>query len=358
MDVGIDPNLGPERPGALPAPEPQPAGDQGVDLLEHVGAALLGDESVGEHRLAAAAARSTSNAAGSAENSSGTSSRSRSDRAASARVFDAPARRLRLVERADLAHSAARPATARARPGSNRSTNATRATASVEHQHDRPDRLVDEEGQRQEGRNQEGDAQRPARPDHLHRRGTSTDRMSSVSRYVGGPSLDLGLGRKHDAMPQGGQDDVLHVVGQDVVAPLEGRDGPRPAQDRHAGARRGAQRKRRPLPGLPHQARDVSQHVVVDQHARGPPLHLAHLGGARHRHRAARPRRGPSPNPRVCSLRMSVSSAALGIFDHQLEQEAVELGLRQGCTSPPIRSGSGWPSPETAARSGSSRRRS
>ncbi len=57
-----------------------------------------------------------------------------------------------------------------------------------------------------------------------------------MSRYVGGPSLDLGLGRQHDAMAQGGQDDVLHVVGQDVVAPFQGRDGPRPAQDRHAGA--------------------------------------------------------------------------------------------------------------------------
>ena len=57
-----------------------------------------------------------------------------------------------------------------------------------------------------QGRHQERDAQRSTRPDHLHRRGTSTDRMSSVSRRVGGLALDLGLGRQHDAMPQGRQD--------------------------------------------------------------------------------------------------------------------------------------------------------
>ena len=31
----------------------------------------------------------------------------------------------------------------------------------------------------------------------------------------------------------------------------------------------------------------------------------------------------------MCSLRMSVSSAALGILDHQLEEESIELGLGQ-----------------------------
>ena len=51
VNVGINPNLGPERPGVLPSPEPQAAGDERVDLLEHISPAPFGHEAVGEAGL-------------------------------------------------------------------------------------------------------------------------------------------------------------------------------------------------------------------------------------------------------------------------------------------------------------------
>ena len=116
MNVGINPNLGSQRPGALSPPETQPAGDEGVDLLEHVGSAPLGHEPVGEDGLRRPGTVK-SNAAGSAENSSGTSSRSRIDPRAPARVFDHELDILGLVERTDPAHVPLHPQPVRRRPG-------------------------------------------------------------------------------------------------------------------------------------------------------------------------------------------------------------------------------------------------
>jgi hypothetical protein len=42
MNIGVDPDLGRDRPGILAIPEPEAAGDQSIDLLEGISSSFFG----------------------------------------------------------------------------------------------------------------------------------------------------------------------------------------------------------------------------------------------------------------------------------------------------------------------------
>ena len=131
------------------------------------------------------------------------------------------------------------------------------------------------------GRDQRGDRQGSAGPDHV--RGTSTDRISSARRSSATLPSTSASGVRMTRCRRAQGRDFLDVVGDGEVAAFQRGHRPGPPEDRHAGAGRGAERKRRPFAGLANERRDVIRIRSSTSTPGAAPLDLKHLAGTGYR---------------------------------------------------------------------------
>ena len=161
-----------------------------------------------------------------------------------------------------------------------------------------------------------------------HQRGTGTDARTLCSTEVTRRALELGLGAQHEAVGERRDREGLDVVGRHVAPPAEPGPGPARGHERRGATRGDPEREGRGGAGGPGDVDDVADDLGGD-------LDRAHGGGAR----LDVGRGGHRPDARggeVAGVEAVGVPAEhghlvvpLGDRQHDLEEEAVELGLGQ-----------------------------